>query len=318
MNDRLRRIGIGVCVGWTVVSLAAVAYGLVTRALASDGDEMAAPTASDNRPTRPLGEASPAIYHDLKPADPLMADLVYRYYPMRLSQYWEEMLIRDFFEDRRGGFFVDVGASHYKVRSTTHYLDKALGWHGIAIDAIAELAEGYAEHRPRTRFIPAFVGEKSDEDVDFVIFENNTRLSTADKEMASRYKGEKRITRKLKTVSLDDLLDAQKVTSIDFLKMDIELWEPAALRGFDIDRFKPKLVVLELHKKVRDELLAYMKKHGYVKLEQYMAWDGNGWFVPAEDLAAFKARKAADPIWAEHGAKAPPPEEAAAPSPRDP
>lgn len=43
------------------------------------------------------------------------------------SQYDEELIIRDFFNDRRGGVFVDVGCYHYKDISTTYYLEKHLG-----------------------------------------------------------------------------------------------------------------------------------------------------------------------------------------------
>ena len=44
------------------------------------------------------------------------------YGPNRYSQFAEEWIIRDFFKDRRGGVFVDVGANHYKNDSTTFYL----------------------------------------------------------------------------------------------------------------------------------------------------------------------------------------------------
>ncbi len=30
------------------------------------------------------------------------------------SEYNEELIIRDFFNDRRGGIFVDIGCAHYK------------------------------------------------------------------------------------------------------------------------------------------------------------------------------------------------------------
>ena len=39
----------------------------------------------------------------------------------------EELIIRHFFNDRRGGVFVDVGSWHWKESSTTYYLEKHLG-----------------------------------------------------------------------------------------------------------------------------------------------------------------------------------------------
>ncbi len=69
------------------------------------------------------------------------------------SQDDEELVIRDFFRDRREGFFVDVGAGHYQRDSTTFYLEERLGWSGVAIDALAEYAEDYRTHRKRTTFV---------------------------------------------------------------------------------------------------------------------------------------------------------------------
>jgi hypothetical protein len=51
------------------------------------------------------------------------------YGPDRYSQFAEEWIIRDFFQDKRGGTFVDVGANHYRDSSTTYYLEKNLEWY---------------------------------------------------------------------------------------------------------------------------------------------------------------------------------------------
>ena len=65
------------------------------------------------------------------------------YGPPNYSQGEEETLIRAFFKDRTGGFFLDVGASHFQKDSTTYYLEKHLGWRGIAIDALERCYSTY-------------------------------------------------------------------------------------------------------------------------------------------------------------------------------
>ncbi len=75
------------------------------------------------------------------------------------------------------------------------------------------------------------------------------------------------------TITLDDLLAAEGVEHIDFLNMDIELWEPKALAGFDIERFHPALVCVEAHLEVRDDLLDYFARHGYVVVGRYLRAD---------------------------------------------
>src|ERR1700680_3079298 len=62
-----------------------------------------------------------------------LGDLERRYGPARNSQFGEEWIVRDFFQDRRGGVFVDIGANDYRHDSTTYYLETALGWTGLAV-----------------------------------------------------------------------------------------------------------------------------------------------------------------------------------------
>jgi hypothetical protein len=73
-----------------------------------------------------------------------------QYGPSHDFEHAEEWIVRDFFRDRRGGTFVDVGSNHYRSLSNTYYLDQTLGWTGVAIDAQEEYGPDYVKHRPRT------------------------------------------------------------------------------------------------------------------------------------------------------------------------
>src|SRR5687768_7485564 len=64
---------------------------------------------------------------------PLLAHFEDRY-GEKSSRHGEEWMIRDFFQDRRNGTFLDVGANHYKKENNTYYLETTLGWSGLAVD----------------------------------------------------------------------------------------------------------------------------------------------------------------------------------------
>ena len=91
---------------------------------------------------------------------------------------------------------------------------------------------------------------------------------------------------RIPTISLDDLLEKLGIERIDFLNMDIELWEPYALAGFNIDKYKPELVCIEAHHQVRDQLLPYFLDHGYVRLDQYFLFDHRNWYFTPKDIYA--------------------------------
>lgn len=212
------------------------------------------------------------------PADVWLAET---YGPERASQGLEEWVIRDFFHDRRGGVFVDVGAADYKTFSNTWYLERELGWSGIAIDALAEYREGYERHRPRTKFFNLFVSDGSSANAT-LFFGKDKWVSSMDRAFTEKW-GTVEGAVDVATVTLDALLDSQHISSFDFLSMDIELAEPKALAGFDIRRFTPALVCVEAHPEVLQEILEYFARNGYVLAAKYLRVDGmkNIWFVPS-------------------------------------
>jgi Methyltransferase FkbM domain len=206
-----------------------------------------------------------------------------RYGPSRVSEHAEEWLVRDFFQDKRNGVFLDVGSSHYKTYSNTYDLEQTLGWSGIAIDAQEEYAADYLKYRPRTRFIALFVSDHSDGVELLFVPERNHLVASSDKSFSDRYDSSG-VERKVHTTTLNDVLEKGAVTNLDFLTMDIELGEPKALAGFDIEKYRPRLVCVEAHPKVRQQLLDYFALHRYRLVGRYLRADPyNLWFAPMDD-----------------------------------
>jgi FkbM family methyltransferase len=196
------------------------------------------------------------------------------------SQNDEELIIRDFFDDRRGGFFVDVGSFHWQEVSTTYFLEKHLGWSGIAIDAQASFAEGYKKYRPRTKFVSYAVTDHSGDTIQLYLTGGTSSLDPEwYKYFAKR--DEKRDPPQavnVPTITLNDLLEQNHVTKIDFLSMDIEGAEPPALAGFDIEKYQPEFVCIEPTTKTREPILAYFQQHGYERVDEYLARDTQSWY----------------------------------------
>ena len=196
------------------------------------------------------------------------------------SQYNEELIVRHFFDDRRGGTFVDVGCWDWKEGSTTLYLEDHLGWSGIAIDAQDTVRPGYLEHRPHTKFFNYAVADKSGEKVKFYLAgqlssmnEDHIKLFGKDLD----YKKEVEV----ETITLNDLLEREHVGHFDFLSMDIEEGEPAALAGFDIDKYKPELVCIEAGKPMQAPITKYFTDHNYERIDDYLKYDTvNWWYRP--------------------------------------
>ncbi len=207
-----------------------------------------------------------------------------KYGPSKNSEREEEWLIRDYFQDRRGGTFVDVGANHYQNTSKTYYLETALGWSGLAVEPQREFADGYAKHRLRTRFLPFFVSDVSNETARLHVIKRWPMVASSDAEFVKKF-GTPDEARAVPTITLNDLLEAEKIAHVDFLSIDIELHEPQALKGFDIGRFKPSLVCIEGLLPVRQKILNYFTEHGYALVGKYIWVDlENLYFAPLASL----------------------------------
>jgi FkbM family methyltransferase len=196
------------------------------------------------------------------------------------SQHNEELIIRLFFEDEREGVFVDLGCAYPIKLSTTYYLEKHLGWTRVAIDAFAYYRQFWEKDRPDTTLLTNSVGNKDDAWVVFHVAVEPSPCSLS-KIQAEQWGGPDAVPIRVRMITLNRALENQGLERIDLLSMDIEVAEPAALAGFDIDRFNPRLICVEvgatgpMHKEL---VLKYFTEHGYERIEEYVPHDTVNWY----------------------------------------
>ena len=202
------------------------------------------------------------------------------------SVFAEEIIIRDFFQDRKDGFFVDVGAAWPIYGSNTYYLEKHLGWTGIGIDALADFGPAWKKLRPNSKFLVSLVTDKSGGKGKFFKSAGLGISSTDRNHAAGKMFGVEVEPEQISVpmTTLNDLLDREGITKVDLLSMDIEGHELPALRGFDIERFQPELLVIEGG---RPAVKRYFERHGYEQIDRYLELDrGNRYFQRKQRPAA--------------------------------
>lgn len=191
----------------------------------------------------------------------------------------EEIIVRDFFQDRRDGVFLDVGCWHPVSDSNTYYLEEHLGWSGIGVDALPELAPKWKRRRPKSKFANFLVTDRSGGEEIFHRADDMSDISSVEKLEKDPGGAPVKLTEiKVPIITLTKLLDDHGIKQIDFLSMDIEGHEPPALAGFDIDRFKPALACVEAKVKNREAILKYFADHGYERLMRYDPYDSNNYY----------------------------------------
>jgi len=186
----------------------------------------------------------------------------------------EVRLIAAFFGDIKG-YFVEVGANDPRERSQTWSLEQS-GWTGVLIEPQPDLAAELRSRRKAKVFAVACSSrENAGRDLPLHIA---GPLSSLDRSQMAPGAAPERVI-KVPIRTLDSILtEADTPTHFDFLSIDVEGHEIDVLRGFDIARWRPRLVLLEDH-------VADLSKHRYLTSIGYRIirrYENNGWYVPRE------------------------------------
>jgi FkbM family methyltransferase len=186
----------------------------------------------------------------------------------------EIRLIAAFFGDIKG-YFVEVGANDPRERSQTWSLEQS-GWTGVLVEPQPDLA---AELRSRRKAKVFAVACSSPENAGRSLpLHVAGPLSSLDRRHMAPGAAPERVI-KVPVRTLDSILtEAATPTHFDFLSIDVEGHEIEVLRGFDIARWRPRLVLLEDH-------VADLSRHQYLTSIGYRIirrYENNGWYVPRE------------------------------------
>ncbi len=180
------------------------------------------------------------------------------------SQYGEDLVIDGILEHKKTGFYVDIGANDPSLlNNTRRFYDN--GWSGINIEPNPILYKKLAEQR--TRDINLNIGIGTDEgELPFYILSADTlsSFSYSDAKQNCRVFNE-RIVDTINIPVKPIIRIFEKYVgdkNIDFLSLDVEGFEMGILKNNDWDKYRPKLIVIELHHHTRD-LLTYLGKNNY-------------------------------------------------------
>jgi FkbM family methyltransferase len=187
--------------------------------------------------------------------------------------------------EKKGGFFVEFGATNGATNSNTWLLEKELNWRGILAEPNpvwhAELAGNRMVHIEHL-----CVSSKSEEVVRFLAMDGvDPELSAiaafADGDhFADVRKGGTALD--IRTISLNDLLDKYDAPQeIDYISIDTEGSELDILSAFDFARRRFSLISVELNSKTEKGIEELLLRNGYTRVfQQFSQWDG--WYVSSE------------------------------------
>jgi FkbM family methyltransferase len=200
------------------------------------------------------------------------------------SQILQDLWISYELSERRGGFFVEFGATNGVVNSNTWLLEKKYGWDGILAEPnpvwhamLTTNRDVAIDHRcvssSTGKLVTFLATDAFDPELSSI-----AEFASGDHFAAVRSRGTEI---KVETVSLNDLLIEHKAPGkIDYLSVDTEGSEYDILSHFDFSRHVIDLISVEQNRHTEANIEALLTRHGYVRVfKEFSQWDG--WYVRA-------------------------------------
>lgn len=169
---------------------------------------------------------------------------------------------------KRGGYFVEFGATDGVLLSNTWLLETEFGWNGLCAEPNPVYFAELKQNR-RCTVSEACIGARTGDEVDFILAEEYGGIADyaaedmhADRRAAYRTEGQ---VMRVETISLDDFLrQSGAPRDIDYLSIDTEGSELDILTAFPFDRWNVSLITVEHNNTPqRDALRALLGKAGY-------------------------------------------------------
>jgi FkbM family methyltransferase len=196
-------------------------------------------------------------------------------------------------------FYIDVGAYDPSQDSVTRALYER-GWRGINIEPLPERIAAFERDRPEDVNLCLAIGATDGRATLHV--PDVPGWATLDEGIASDLRARSVAVEDIEVDvrTLDGVLRAQGVTTVDVLKIDVEGNEPDVIRGVDLTRVRPTVIVVEgvapeVGRRAGDEAVALLRAAGYTHcmfdgLNHYLTCDPalvDALSVPANPFDAY-------------------------------
>jgi len=200
------------------------------------------------------------------------------------AQVFQDLFVQFILGDKRGGYFVEFGATNGIILSNTLMLEEHFGWRGILAEPSRQWHDALKKNRrvdidlrcvwtrtgDRLEFTEAVMGE----------FSTIAKYVSRDMYADLRSGGKKYI---VESVSLSDLLNSHNAPNhIDYISIDTEGSELPILQAFPFDR-DISIFTIEHNfvKNERDTIYWLLRSKGYSRVfERFSAWDD--WYIKSE------------------------------------
>ena len=215
------------------------------------------------------------------------------------SEHGEDIFLYELFADQATGFYIEAGAFDGVEGANTLLLD-AIGWDGLLVEPVPELYRRAIANRPNTRVVNAALGPDGASGT--VRFRHVTGRNGA-YASSSRIEDAHAGSAKFPPATDHEIIDVPYTSlnailenhndPIDLAVIDVEGHEPQVLRGFDLNRWRPRVLMVEDQSYRKDSVLHTLLDRAGYRHVHWIAW--NRLFIHQSELELLNRASALAP-----------------------
>jgi FkbM family methyltransferase len=197
---------------------------------------------------------------------------------MSYSQLNQDLNVLQVYNNKRDGYFIEIGASDGIELSNTYLLEKEYNWKGICVEPIPYRFNTLVNNRPNSHCSNYAVFNRSNLEVVFDIANNFDLLSGINETLDSFHKDEVEANKTqivVQTITFNDLLEKYNApTFIEYLSLDTEGSEYEILSSVDFNKYTFGLIDVEhnFQEHTRNKIRELLLSNGY-KYVRENQWD---------------------------------------------
>ena len=217
--------------------------------------------------------------------------------PISYSQWGDDVLVLEFFNQKKDGVFFEAGANDPKILSQTYLLEQH-GWSGVLVEPVSTCCDSLRRERTRSHVFQNALGSPQQRGkLKLCIPEGITVFTRTLDQADGTNKGDTIIEADF--ITIQECLNKAGYTHLDYLSLDLEGSELSALHGLDFEKIRPRLIIIEDH-------LGELTRHNFLCGKGYKIVKRNGannWYIPHNDrfksdlISRIKIRRKLGSVW---------------------
>lgn len=183
-----------------------------------------------------------------------------------------DLKLDSIFGELQNGFFIELGAHDGLTQSNTAFFEFSRNWKGVLIEPSVTSYNLCIHNRPNSKIYNCccvsnnYTEEYIEGDFNGMCMSSVNGLRTNNKNLF-----------KVKANTLEKILDESidKHTIIDFISIDTEGYELEVILGLNLDKYKPRYMLIEIYTKDYDNIYNYLISKNYILHSNFTNYNRN-------------------------------------------